>query len=97
MACAVDENCARVGIEKPRVRNASDQRCPRKSVDALRTPGLLSLPRNVTDTTRVVLRLDGTVHDCAVSPKLASLRTEDALAIRQFFAPARRGKRSGFH
>ena len=49
-------------------------------------PGLRSLPRNVTDVTRVLLRLYGAVRNEAVSPEVASLPTEDALPIRQFFA-----------
>jgi hypothetical protein len=50
------------------------------------TPSLRSLPRNVTDVTRVLLRLDGAVRNDAVSPEVASLPTESALPIRQFFA-----------
>ncbi len=45
-----------------------------------------SLPRNMTDTTRIVLRLDGSVRNEAVSPELASLPTESALPIRRFFS-----------
>jgi hypothetical protein len=48
--------------------------------------GLRSLPRNVTDVARVLVRLDGGVRNDAVSAEVASLRTEDALPIRQFFA-----------
>lgn len=47
--------------------------------------GLRSSPRNVTDVTRVLVRLDGGVRNDAVSAKVASLRTEDALPIRQFY------------
>jgi hypothetical protein len=47
---------------------------------------LRSLPRNVMDVTRVLVRLDGAVRNVAVSAEVASLRTEDALPIRQFFA-----------
>jgi hypothetical protein len=32
----------------------------------MRTLGLRSLPRNLTDTTRVVLRLDGALRNCAI-------------------------------
>jgi hypothetical protein len=45
-----------------------------------------SLPRNMTDTTRVLLRLNGSVHNDAVTPEVASLPTEGALPIRQFFS-----------
>jgi hypothetical protein len=38
------------------------------------------------DVTRVLVRLDGAVRNVAVSAEVASLRTEDALPIRQFFA-----------
>jgi hypothetical protein len=48
--------------------------------------GLRSLPRNVTDVTRVLLRLDGAVRNDVVSAEVASLPTEDALPIRQFYA-----------
>jgi hypothetical protein len=47
---------------------------------------LRSLPHNVMDVTRVLVRLDGAVRNVAVSAEVASLRTEDALPIRQFFA-----------
>jgi hypothetical protein len=47
---------------------------------------LRSLPRNVTDVTRVLMRLDGAVRNAPVSAEVASLPTEDALPIRQFFA-----------
>jgi hypothetical protein len=48
--------------------------------------GLRSLPRNVTDVTRVLSRLDGGVRNDAVSAEVASLPAEEALPIRQFFA-----------
>lgn len=48
--------------------------------------GLRSLPRNVTDVTRVLARLDGSVRNDQVSADLAALPTERALPIRQFFS-----------
>jgi hypothetical protein len=45
-----------------------------------------SLPRNVTDRTRVLQRLHGAVRNDSVSPEVASLPTEGALPIRQFFS-----------
>ncbi|HZE16859.1 MAG TPA: hypothetical protein VE197_14795, partial [Mycobacterium sp.] len=36
--------------------------------------------------TRVLMRLDGGVRNDAVSTEVASLPTEDALPIRQFYA-----------
>ncbi|MCZ0728366.1 TnsA-like heteromeric transposase endonuclease subunit [Mycolicibacterium iranicum] len=43
-------------------------------------------PRNMTDTTRVLTRLDGSVRNDSASTELAALRTEQALPIRQFFS-----------
>ncbi len=48
--------------------------------------GFRSLPRNVTDTTRVLQRLAGVVRNDAVSPEVASLPTEGAMPIRKFFS-----------
>lgn len=48
--------------------------------------GFRSLPRNVTDTTRVLVRLDDAFRNDAVSLEVASLPAERALPIREFFS-----------
>lgn len=48
--------------------------------------GTRSLQRNMTDTTRVLLRLNESVRNEAMSPEVASWPAERALPIRQFFS-----------
>ena len=47
---------------------------------------LRSLPTNMTDTTRVLLRLDGSLRNEMVGGRVVSLSVESALPVRQFFA-----------
>lgn len=47
---------------------------------------LRSLPRNVTDVTRVLSCLDGTVQNLPLSPDVGSVRLERATPIREFFS-----------
>jgi hypothetical protein len=52
--------------------------------------GFRSLPRKVTDTTRILQRLDGAVRNDAVSPKVAVVPMGRLLTLtgRQQRAPA---------
>ena len=47
---------------------------------------LRSLPKNMTDSTRILHRLDGTVRNDPVAADVALLPTERALPIRRFFS-----------
>lgn len=47
---------------------------------------LQSLPKNLTDSTRILHRVDGTVRNDSVSADVALLPTERALPIRRFFS-----------
>lgn len=49
-------------------------------------PRLRSLPRNVTDVTRVLACVDGTVHNIQLSPDAGSVAAERATPIREFFS-----------
>lgn len=49
-------------------------------------PRLRSLPRNVTDVTRVLVCADGTVQNLPVSPDVGSVPLERATPIREFFS-----------
>lgn len=55
-------------------------------------PRLRSLPRNITDVTRVLSCVDGTVQNLPLSPDVGSVRPELATPIREFFSWP--GKRS---
>lgn len=49
-------------------------------------PRLRSLPRNVTDATRVLACMDGAVQNLQLSPDIASVPIECATPIRKFFS-----------
>lgn len=49
-------------------------------------PRLRSLPRNVTDITRVLTCVDGALQNLAVSPDVGSTRLEQSTPIREFFS-----------
>ena len=49
-------------------------------------PRLRLLPRNITDVTRVLSCVDGTVQNLPLSPDVGSVRPELATPIREFFS-----------
>lgn len=49
-------------------------------------PRLRSLPRNVTDVTRVLACVDGSVQNLQVSPDVGSVQLEHTTPIREFFS-----------
>ncbi|BBX59169.1 hypothetical protein TM48_03415 [Mycobacterium shottsii] len=49
-------------------------------------PRLRSLPRNVTDVTRALVCVDGTVQNLQLSPDVGSVPLERATPIREFFS-----------